>query len=304
MSNKPIEPHVTPSELIRAKPFESSLSSRIFGRAESIAGNSWAGILVEEGSVRIRTEDHETELHGPAVYWLPWSDRNRMTIAPGAVGAYVNLGSTTLYNAIGYKAESTELRTMSVQEFSLNLTQMPDLLRVAKECFSAISTEHQAQASASRTIIEAYLRILLIRLWRAYDVSGSAGRPRAPTQEIYNRFNNLVELHFRDRWSVSRYAQSLNISRDRLGDICRKEGGHAPKHIIDSRISIEACLILEHSTNSLEQVSGLLGFATAAHFSRFFSRMIGIPPGSFRSNKITQISDTTLPDESAAYEWP
>lgn len=290
------------SDLLRGNRFAGGLRPTVVGRAEALAGRSLAVLLLEDGAADLATEAQTIRLAGPVLTWLPWAEDGRMTIAPGAVGAYLVIGAATLRNAIGHLAESVELRALSDRRLSLSLAKRRDLLDQLRTSFAVILDEEAHAATAARTIIEAHLQILLVRVWRAYDVALGTDHPRSPAERIFNRFNGLVELHFRDRWPVLAYAAALNLSRDRLGDICRRVGGRSPKEIVSTRLAVEARLLLQQSTHSVEEIAGILGFASASHFSHFFVRMAGQPPGRYRQD---QSARAPLGAQDAEiYSWP
>lgn len=302
MPNTGFTSDASSADLIRAKPFGAALHPRLLGRADSLPGQTWAALLVQEGAVSLRAGEREWEVAAPAICWLPWSEACRLTIGPGADGCFVNLSATPLYNAIGYKAESAELRILTARQITLPLTGREALRAFAEDCFAAIVAEQNHQAAAVQTVVEAYLRLFLVHLWRALDEARSVRNPRSPRLGLYDRFTALVETHFRERWTVARYAEALGISRDRLGDICRSASGRSPKNAIDLRTTIEARLLLEHSTNSVEQIAGLLGFASPGHFSRSFQRIVGVPPGQFRSRQMWKQPEGD--QKAALHEWP
>ncbi|MDX1781441.1 MAG: helix-turn-helix transcriptional regulator [Thalassovita sp.] len=292
------------SELIRAKSFGTALSRQVLGRTDSLSGQSWVTVLLEEGEIQIRTPEHEWELRAPAVAWLPWHEGCRLSLSPGASGVFVNIAAPLLFGAIGYKAEANDLKAFSARQISLDLSQRQEISAALISCFHSIAQEHAQQAGGARTLIEAYLRIVLVRLWRALDHASRVEEPKSPRIEIYTRFHALVESHFRSRWGVMDYAQELGVSRDRLGDICRHASGRSPKQVIDQRSEIEARLLLEHSTNSVEQIAGLLGFPSPGHFSRFFQRMTGVAPSRFRAEQLWVRPEREDRSTTALYEWP
>lgn len=293
-----------PAELIRAKRFGVALHSQVLGRAESLPGQSSAAILADEGSILLRVADRERRVEAASVCWLPWNEACRVTAHPGASGVFVNLTATALNNAIGYQAESNGLRILSSQQILLSLSGKPELSAVMRNSFHAIAAEHFRQDAAARAVVDAYLRIILVNLWRALTEAGPVREPGSPRIDLFNRFNGLVETHFRERWPASAYAAALRISRDRLGDICRSASGRSPKRIIDLRVAIEARLLLEHSTYSIEQISGLLGFVTPSHFTRFFQRIAGAAPSRYRSEQLWAEAAGDEPMRSALHEWP
>lgn len=290
------------SDALRAKSFSVSLHSRFIGRGDSLQGPSWAMILIEEGLARISTQSGDLDVSGPALLCLPWQDTARLAIRPGTAGVFLNLSSATLQSTVGYRAESNELRRLFERRVQRNLSGDPELLTMLSDFLHALTDEIAEDAAAARTAAEAYLRIALIRVWRSLTDDLAPLRPASPQVDLYNRFIALIEHRFRERWGVGDYARALRISRDRLGDICRNASGRSPKQAIDARMAIEAKLLIEHSTGSIEQIAEQLGFPSASHFTRFFARTTGVAPSRYRSAHMWEAPQVR--PQSAMHEWP
>jgi len=65
--------------------------------------------------------------------------------------------------------------------------------------------------------------------------------------KILRKFRHLVELHYRDHWRVSRYAEVLGVDYDRLHRICKYETGRTAAELIHERLTAEAKVRLENS---------------------------------------------------------
>ena len=288
---------------LRAGVHKGALRARVIGRAERLAGASWLAILVEKGDVTLHTPEGVSAIRAPAVIWRPWGQGGMAQLSPGAVAAHLLVGSTALFNAIGHKPESEDIRSLANGRVTMTLHGQEAALATFRTCFEAIHRESLDDKGAAGTLIEAYLHILLIELWRSERHRAMESVARSPSQRVFDRFRGLVEQHFRDRWTVERYAETLGLSRDRLGDICVRVRGRAPKTIIDRRTEVEARLLLQNSTNSIEQIAGMLGFQSAAQFNRFFRRMAGLPPGRLRRELSRRAPEDTA-EGAALYEWP
>jgi AraC family transcriptional activator of pobA len=291
------------TDLLRAEPIESALRPRIIGRADAVLGMSWRALHLRRGEVEILSPTGATLLVGPAVAWLPWTDGMRLRIAAGSVGVHVLAGQVTVTNAIGYKAESSDLRTVAGRPIHASLVGEGRPADVLAHCFDGILAEVREQGTSAMTVIEALLRILLISLWRMQGAQVGSAAAASSSRHLAMRFNNLLEAHFRERWTVQRFARALGISADRLTDLCRRTRGLSPKEIIDARTTIEARLLLESSTASIDQIAHELGFHSAAHFNRFFRRAAGTPPGRYRQAAHREPPGAQAPGR-AIYEWP
>ena len=287
---------------VRGAEFRGGLQQRVVGRAEGLTGPSWLGLLVEEGAARVETGDDEKVVLGSSFTWQPWNAHSRLVLAPGTVGFYFLVGATTLTNAVGHRAESRDLRELANRPISVPIPADGPVFRVLHNCFAEICAEIRNELSASRTMIESYLQILLIELWRHHSLKGEHSTPISPSRRIFSSFVELVDAHFRDRWTIGRYAETLGVSIDRLIDICSRMRGMTPKSLVDRRVLLEAQLLLESSSYTVEQIAYQLGFQTAAQFNRFFSRTSGKPPGRFRSERWnTSVKEATTPQ---LHEWP
>ena len=77
-------------------------------------------------------------------------------------------------------------------------------------------------------------------------------------------------------------AVSLGISYETFRKSFTLQAGTSPGHFRAAAIIRRACNLLNSTSQSLKQVAYELDFADEFHFSRTFSRQVGIPPGQYR----------------------
>ena len=286
---------------IRAGILGGSLRPRIVGRAESLPGPSWFGLLVDTGKAWIAGQD--AAIDGPALTWRPWPSDARARFAAGTTGSYVLVGSSALASVVGYMPEARELRDSADRSVIVPLHDDSETLQKLRFAFFGISRELDSGDVAARAVVEAYLRLILVEVHRASRPEMAGSERTSPSRRAFARFSDLVESHFRERWTVNDYARSLGMSRDRLGDICVSVRGMGPKQLVDRRVTIEARLQLENSSNSIQQISALLGFHSPPQFTRFFTRTTGVSPGLYRQNFLREV-ELGQRDQALPYEWP
>jgi len=121
------------------------------------------------------------------------------------------------------------------------------------------------------------LRTLLKRL--IISITRIAGRQieniRAFTDDkpdIVRMFNLLLEGHFKKEHEVQFYAGALNRSPKTLANLFALLHFPPPSKLIQERVMLEAKRYLYYSDKSAKEIAYLLGFATPAHFSRFFKQ--------------------------------
>lgn len=113
-----------------------------------------------------------------------------------------------------------------------------------------------------------------------------AGKQLAPdgtvNTDLFRRFEALLDLHFLEHWTVSRYAGELSITPTHLSRLARAATGHSASHLILERIVREARRNLVYTNLSISTIAYALGFNDPAYFSRLFSGATGRSPRSFR----------------------
>jgi AraC family transcriptional activator of pobA len=134
---------------------------------------------------------------------------------------------------------------------------------------------------------EALLTTLLVMILRQLARVGELGKAEVsggPT-ELVSRYRALIEDHYCDNWSLSKYAQALNVSLAQLRAACSATSGDAPLKLIHERVLIEAKRNLIYTAHSVSQIAYQLGFNDPAYFSRFFTQHAGEPPAQFRASR-------------------
>jgi AraC family transcriptional activator of pobA len=170
--------------------------------------------------------------------------------------------------------------------------------------FYVILREGREVAPGAETIIEAQVRVLLVHLWRYVTHTDQLPATIATASQVLQRFRQLLEIHFRERWGVRQYASALGVSADRLHGICTRSLSKTPLRLIHERTIYEAQSLLVRSNRTVDQIAHFLGFKSAGQFNKLFKQVVGVPPGEFRrSHHLQKTSD----EESKALtfaDWP
>jgi len=142
--------------------------------------------------------------------------------------------------------------------------------------------EHDARRFARAHLLRAICAQLAGLAARAIE-SQLGGPSTGGGASLLRRFESLLELHFREHWSVSRYAAELEIAPGHLGRICRAGAGLATSGVIEARIIREARRLLAFTGLGVGQIAFELGFEDPAYFTRVFVRANGVSPRAFRA---------------------
>ncbi len=280
------------------------LRDKVLGLASNSREKHWQAMLLTSGTGAIETGDEIIPLQGPCLAWLPWRSDRSLRIRAGSVGFHFSLGEEALAGAIGRHPESVDLRLLVDRRVIADLQAYPETIIDAEHAFDLVVRELHRPRYGSRNMVMAQVRSVLVFLWRLSGMEEVAINSQGEPSRILQKFRQLLEIHFRDRWGVADYAGALQISHDRLHDICRRELSKTPIQLIHERTLHEARLRLERSTLTVQQVAASIGFRDVGHFSRFFKSKIGLPPAKYRETVARSMREGNKAPENTFADWP
>lgn len=126
---------------------------------------------------------------------------------------------------------------------------------------------------------------------RSIDALGQGDAHGMQTSQVVQRFQALIEAHFREHWRVADYAKALNISPTHLSRLAKAASGANASRLIEARTVLEARRQLAYTNLSVASISYAMGYADPAYFTRVFTRDAGLSPRAFRA----QLRDMPAP---------
>lgn len=97
------------------------------------------------------------------------------------------------------------------------------------------------------------------------------------------KFSKLVSDTISENLSINEYASKLNLTVDKLNEICKKNYGQSPKTIILEKKITEAKRLLYFTDLSVKEIAFRLGFEDSSYFSRIFKQKTNLSPSEFKS---------------------
>lgn len=148
--------------------------------------------------------------------------------------------------------------------------------------FEALLSEYKSQELLKHEILVSYLDILYAKLSRIYLKKETA---KIVNHNLYSQkfkeFEQLIEKHFIQEKSPSRYAELMHISTKHLNRITQSVIGKTTSEVILDRIILEAKRIMLHTTKSFSEIAIGLGYDDYAYFSRLFKQKTSLTPSQF-----------------------
>ena len=269
---------------LHVEPIRPALRDAVLGGLIDLGQKSAIAIYLDGGELTVERENAARRIFAPCLVWMPFDRRHKLRARAGSSGGYMIIGEATLTASIGRRAEAADLRMLASNMVHLGLEGRRAVSRDAARCLDIILREANEGEPGAEAVIEAQVKMLLILLWRhSAAPSGDLMPPGAASSAVLMRFRQSVETHFRDRWTVARHARELGVSPDRLHDACVRALARPPRQLIRERLNHEAQLLLERSSQTIDQIAAHLGFRSASQFSAFFRTINTMPPGAYRS---------------------
>jgi AraC-like DNA-binding protein len=153
------------------------------------------------------------------------------------------------------------------------------LLQVMLEEFE--NTDH-IQGEMLQVLLKRFL-IKSTRLARKTLVNPQINQDKL---DLIRQYNVLVEMHFKKKHKVAEYAEILNKSPKTISNLFGEYNSKSPLQVIQDRISLEAKRLFIHTDKTAKEIAYELGFEDAAHFSRFFKKLVGKSPSEFKKSSI------------------
>jgi len=199
---------------------------------------------------------------------------------PSIVGGVISIPTGKLDHALETIGASHEPFRSAIDVPVTN--ESYDAIRSA---FGEIEREFKQIRPFRNEALTTQLGSLLIHFQRASPAaqpptaSGIASRH----EEQIRQFCNLVEAQFRSDMRLKDYAAVIGISKVQLTRTCTRILGTTPNQVVVNRRLMEAKRQLAYTQFPVGQISEELGFKDVGYFSRFFRKLTGKTPSSFRA---------------------
>jgi len=233
-------------------------------------------LLLRSGRGTVRLGDAAADLAPGSLVNVPVGEVHAFRFEPGTDGLVLTLADVMLDELL---AASPEVRRQLGRPWTGAADAATDALALQ------LAAEYRATAPARALVLRGLAAALLGCAARlvgdaAGEAAGAAGGPQAA--QLLQRFEALLETHYRAHWRVADYARALAITPTHLSRVVRTATGVPASQLIDARLVREARRQLAFTSLHIASIADLLGFADPALFSRVFSRVAGVPPSVFR----------------------
>lgn len=239
-------------------------------------------LYLESGRATINMDTEQKVCDAPCLVSIPPLVVHGYNLEPGSIRYVLTVSESFLASLI---TENTPPNTAA-------LLSKPGAVELDTEAYpqdqiqgliESIYKEFYGHLEGRVSLISAYLKTLFVQLGRIAEFKVESGQSNAQQSDIYNRFRGEVEKHFREHWKISRYAELIGVTEDRLNSICKRTVDYSPSQIIHNRLLAEAKRYLVYTNRSSNAISYELGFTDPSYFSRFFRKHVGETASDFKT---------------------
>ena len=111
------------------------------------------------------------------------------------------------------------------------------------------------------------------------------GQASERTTEQFIAFMRLLNQHFLEHHDIGFYADRLHITTIHLSRIVRQVTGRTVVGYINQMLLMEASWLLQTTDLSISAIAERLHFSDQSSFGRFFTRMKGVSPNTYRMGR-------------------
>lgn len=235
-------------------------------------------------------------MHARAAYSLIWVTRGQGRLTVGAATRGLSLNSVVYVpagqvhaisisqGAQGYFASfpDTLALAMPAHPALIKATSVFDQSQITSY-FEQIANELRSRGPGAEQVVESYATLLGVWVERNQHRNDWRNDPAAQKSiAMVERFLAQLESGFRQSHRVEDYATALEITPTHLSRLCRGRLDKSASQLIQDRVLHEAKRWLRGSDERIAAIAAILGYSSAAYFTRAFQVATGVSPREFR----------------------
>lgn len=148
--------------------------------------------------------------------------------------------------------------------------------------FEALAREIGSEQVGRDRALDLHAKMISLWLERQMAVMPEYDMTPDASRRLTAAFTSLVEQDFHTAHSVTHYAAELGVTPAHLTRACNISCGESASALLADRLHFEARRILSQTQSPIKDVAQMLGFTSAAYFTRAFHKHTGFSPTAFR----------------------
>lgn len=178
------------------------------------------------------------------------------------------------------KSLDSELKSLFTKISGQSSLSVKDNTTIHK-LFELLTEENKVDGENTFHIIEGLLKALLSKV---LEIAKPVIKKAEIKSDLYQSFLSLLSSGDTIKNRVAYYAEQLNTSPQNLNAACRKAVNQSATDVLSEFIISEAKRLLLYTDKTVSEISIDLDFNDSSHFVKYFKRILGQTPQSFRTN--------------------
>lgn len=238
-------------------------------------------MLITEGNADAVLDNESIQLTAPCLILIPAGTVHGFHFAPGTQGRIISVAVGFLEHNAHATDQDFMLEIMN-QSIVLPYERTSRHFETVNKLIDQILDEFCCPQVGRAIVFDALLRTLLIYVLRHKKVNRIKETSHNYQRTTFNRYRNLIEAHYKQRWTVADYATEMCMTESKLNRVCKSFTQKSAFEVMQDRILLEAQRYLIYTNATLDEISYDLGLNDSAYFCRYFKKRTGLTPKAFR----------------------
>ena len=226
--------------------------------------------FLDTGQIELQLDDHRYSVQAPLFVITPPSVPHAFITESDSDGHVLTVHEELIWPLLEVLYPGTR-ETFGLPGICLSLADKPDELAALAHYWQLIRRESTAQLPGREHTLALLAQAVFTLLLRNARLDDHAASGMRGELKLFQRFNQMIDSHYHQHWTVPDYARELHLTESRLTDICRRFANRSPKRLIFDRQLREA--------KRLGIPTILLTQAVDSRFSQEAQVVIDVPRG-------------------------
>ncbi len=234
---------------------------------------------LDTGQIELQLDDHRYSVQAPLFVITPPSVPHAFITESDSDGHVLTVHEELIWPLLEVLYPGTR-ETFGLPGICLSLADKPDELAALAHYWQLIRRESTAQLPGREHTLALLAQAVFTLLLRNAKLDDHAASGMRGELKLFQRFNQMIDSHYHQHWTVPDYARELHLTESRLTDICRRFANRSPKRLIFDRQLREAKRLLLFSDSAVNEIAWQLGFKDPAYFARFLAARSAARPAA------------------------
>ncbi len=240
--------------------------------------------FIEEGGGMLLSQGNKYNIVVPSIIVIPSSVMHGFVFQEDIAGHVLSVPQSLIEDSL---ITQTKLQ-FAISKFRLltfeNTTA--DFLQL-KQLMLELVDESDLKKIDHVVAIRLQMQLLALLLYRATKAKPFADfKTDNKMLNHFSAFQKSIKRHLSKSVAIKDYAEELSITPIHLNRICKLIVKKSALQVVHEILFNESKKYLSGTSNSIAEISYLLGFSDPSHFNKFFKKMAQQTPRQFRPKKV------------------